>query len=39
MKESVRDRCLRLLGALGHVGLDGMRTWQLIRIVQALALT
>ena len=34
---SVRDRCLRLLAALGHVGLDGLRTWQLIRIVQSVA--
>lgn len=34
---SIRDRCLQLLAALGHVGLDGLRTWQLIRIVQATA--
>lgn len=35
---NIRERCLRLLAALGHVGLDGMRTWQLIRLVQIAAL-
>lgn len=39
MRESVRYRCLRILAALGHVGLDGLRTWQLIRIVQQLAMS
>lgn len=34
---SVRDRCLRILAALGYVGLDGLRTWQLIRIAQQVA--
>jgi hypothetical protein len=34
---SIRDRCLQLLAALGHVGLDGLRTWQLIRIAQQIA--
>lgn len=35
---SIRERCLQLLGALGHVGLDSLRTWQLIRLVQIAAL-
>lgn len=36
---SIRERCLRALAALGYVGLDGLRTWQLIRIAQQIAAT
>jgi hypothetical protein len=34
---SVRAHCLKILAALGHVGLDQLRTWQLIRIAQQIA--
>lgn len=34
---SIREKCLRALAALGYIGLDGLRTWQLIRLVQLAA--